>query len=73
MAKPADRNVTQKEAEKKLKYKSLCVEIQQMWNMKHMIMQVITVATRTVIKGLKNIWKPCQENIQYIHHKRQLY
>ena len=30
MAIPADRNVVQKEAEKKLKYKSLCVEIQRM-------------------------------------------
>jgi len=28
VAIPADRNVVQKEAEKKLKYKSLCVEIQ---------------------------------------------
>jgi len=27
---PADRNVVQKEAEKKLKYKSLCIEIQRM-------------------------------------------
>jgi hypothetical protein len=30
MAIPADRNVVQKEAEKKLKYKSLCIEIQRM-------------------------------------------
>jgi len=29
-AKPADRNVMQKKTEKKLKYKSLCIEIQQM-------------------------------------------
>jgi len=28
VATPADRNVVQKEAEKKLKYKSLCIEIQ---------------------------------------------
>jgi predicted Holliday junction resolvase-like endonuclease len=32
VAIPADRNVVQKEAEKKLKYKSLCIEIQRMWN-----------------------------------------
>jgi hypothetical protein len=32
MAIPADRNVVQKEAEKKLKYKSLCTEIQRMWD-----------------------------------------
>ena len=30
----ADRNVVQKEAEKKLKYRSLCIEIQRMWNLK---------------------------------------
>jgi len=30
VAIPADRNVVQKEAEKKLKYKNLCIEIQRM-------------------------------------------
>ena len=34
VAIPADRNV-QKVAEKKLKYKSLCIEIQRMWNLKN--------------------------------------
>jgi hypothetical protein len=34
VAIPADKNVVQKEAEKKLKYKSLCIEIQRMWNLK---------------------------------------
>jgi hypothetical protein len=34
VAIPADRNVVQKEAEKKLKYKSLCIELQRMWNLK---------------------------------------
>jgi hypothetical protein len=37
VAIPADRDVTQKEAEKKLKYTSLCTEIQRMWNTKCMI------------------------------------
>jgi hypothetical protein len=32
---PSDRNVIQKEAEKKLKYKNLSIEIQQMWNISH--------------------------------------
>jgi len=35
----ADRNVVQKEAEKKLKYKSLCIEIQPMWNPKYRLYQ----------------------------------
>ena len=30
VAIPADRNVVQKEAEKKLKYNSLCIEMQRM-------------------------------------------
>ena len=34
MAIPADRNVVEKEAEKKLKYKSLRIEIQRRWNLK---------------------------------------
>jgi hypothetical protein len=48
VAIPADRNVTQKEAEKKLKYKSLCIQIQQMWNMKCMIIPVVIGAPRIV-------------------------
>jgi hypothetical protein len=36
---PADRNAMQKEAEKKLKYKILFTEIQQMRNMKCMNIQ----------------------------------
>jgi len=31
----------QKVAEKRLKYKSLCIEMQQMWNMKCMMIPVI--------------------------------
>jgi hypothetical protein len=37
---PADRNVTQKKAEKKLAT-SLCTEIQRTWNMKCMIIPVV--------------------------------
>jgi hypothetical protein len=51
VAVPADRNVTQKEAENKLKYMSLCIEIQQMWNMKCMILPVVAGATRIVRRG----------------------
>jgi hypothetical protein len=50
--KPADRNVMQNEAEKKLKYKSLCTEIQGMWNKKCVIISVIAGATGILIKVL---------------------
>jgi hypothetical protein len=53
VAIPADRNVVQKEAEKKLKYKSLCTEIQRMWNLKCTIIPVIIGATGIVIEKLK--------------------
>jgi hypothetical protein len=53
VAVPADRNVSQKEAQEKLKYKSLFIEIQGVWNMKCVTVSVITGATGTVKKGLK--------------------
>jgi hypothetical protein len=34
VAIPADRNAAQNEEQKKLKYKSLCIETQRMWNLK---------------------------------------
>jgi hypothetical protein len=52
VAIPADRNVVQKEAEK-LKYKSLCIEIQRMWNLKCIIIPVIIGATGVVTKSLR--------------------
>ena len=45
VAIPADRNFVQKEAEKKLKYKSLCIEMQRMLNLKCTIVPVIIGAT----------------------------
>jgi hypothetical protein len=51
VAIPANRKVTKKEAEKK-NYKSLCIEIQRMWNMKCMIIPVKTGATGIVTKIL---------------------
>ena len=42
---PADRNVVQKEAEKNLKYKSLSIEMQLIWNLKCAILPVINGAT----------------------------
>ena len=61
VAIPADRNVVQKEAENKLKYKSLCIEIQRMWNLKCTIVPVIIGATGIVTRSLKKIWKLYQE------------
>ena len=51
VAIPADRNVVQKEAEKKLKYKSVCIEIQRMWNLKCTIISVIIGANGIVTKS----------------------
>ena len=53
VAIPADRNVVQKEAEKKLEYKSLCIEVKQMWNLKCTIIPVIIGATGIVTRSLR--------------------
>jgi len=53
VATPTDRNVVQKKAEKKLKYKSLCIEIQRMWNLKCTIVPEIIGATAIVTRSLK--------------------
>jgi hypothetical protein len=46
VAIPSDKNVIiQKEAEKKLKYKNLSIEIQRMWNTKCFVIPVIIGAT----------------------------
>jgi len=53
VAIPSDRNDVQKEAEKKLKYKSLCIEIQRMWSLKCTIIPVIIGATGIVTRSLR--------------------
>jgi hypothetical protein len=53
VAIPADISVVQKEAEKKLNYESLCIEIQPMWNMKCTIIPVIVRATGIVTRSLR--------------------
>jgi hypothetical protein len=63
VAVPSDRNVIQ-EFEKKLKFKNLSIEIQQMWNMKCFVIPVIIGATGIVTRGLKYIWKIYQESVQ---------
>ena len=50
VAKPADRNVVQKESEKELKYESLCIEIERMWKLKCMTIPLIIRATEIVTK-----------------------
>ena len=67
----ADRNAMQQEAEKKLKYKSVCTEIQRMWNVKCMSIPLITGNNGLVTKGLK---KNLEAKIgkHSIHYKRQL-
>jgi uncharacterized protein (DUF1499 family) len=55
VAIPSDRNVIQREAEKKLKYKNLGIEIQRMWNMKRFVIPVITGAMGIASKRLKKI------------------
>ena len=52
VAIPADRNVVQNEAEKKL-IKSLCIEIQRLWNLKCTIIPVIIGATGIVTRSLR--------------------
>ena len=64
LAVPADRNITQKEAEKKPKYKSSHIEMQRKYNMRFMIIPVIILATGMVTKGLKKNVEPYQENNQ---------
>ena len=48
-----DRNVIKKEAEKVLKYMDLIIEIQHMWNVKAKVIPVITEATGTISKSLR--------------------
>jgi len=48
-----DRNVIKKEAGKILKYKDFIIEIQRMWNLKTIVIPVITGATGTISKSLR--------------------
>ena len=43
-----DRNVTEKEAEKILKYEDLTIEMQRMWNVKTKVIPVIMGANGTI-------------------------
>jgi hypothetical protein len=65
VAIPADRNVVQKEAGRKLKYKSLGTEIQRMWNLKGTIIPIIIGATGIVTRSLR-------ENLEDIPGKHSI-
>jgi len=65
VAIPADRNVVQKEAENKLKYKRLCIEIQRMWNLKCTIIPVIIETTGIVTRSLR-------KNLETVPGKRSI-
>ena len=50
---PGNINVIKKEVEDILKYKDLITEIQRKWNMKTKVIPVITGATGTISKSLR--------------------
>ena len=55
---PSDRNIALKEIEKKSKYKDLELEIQRMWHVKTVVINVVVGALGTVKKGVvENIKK----------------
>jgi hypothetical protein len=58
VAIPSDRNVMQMEAEKKLKCKSVSIEIQCMWNLKFNITPVIIGDTR-IVTSFKEMFGSC--------------
>jgi hypothetical protein len=63
VAIPSDKNVIRKEAEKKLKYKNLSIEIQRMWNVKCFVIPVIIGANGIVSNSLQK----CLETIPGQH------
>jgi hypothetical protein len=68
VAIPSDKNVIQKEAEKKLEYKNSSIEIQRMWNMKCFVIPVIIGATEIVSKSLQKYLEtiPGQHSIDFL-------
>ena len=66
VAIPADRIVVPKEAEKKLKYKGLCIEIQRKCNLKFTIIPVIIGANWIVTRSLR-------KNLEAVPRKHSIY
>jgi hypothetical protein len=54
----ADRNVMEKEEEKKIKYQSLCIETQRMWNTKCVIIPITSGANGIGTEGLRKNLEP---------------
>jgi hypothetical protein len=75
VAIPSDRNVIQKESERKLKYINLSIEIQRMWNMKCFVIPVIIGATGIVTKRLKKYLEtiPGKHSTDSLQKEKQLY
>jgi len=72
VAIPSDRNVIQKEAENKLKYKNLSIYIQHTWYMKCFVMPIIVGAIGIVtIDNLETI--PGKQSIDSLQEKKYLY
>jgi hypothetical protein len=71
VAIPGDRNVTQKEAEKILKYKDLTIEIQRMWNVKTRVIPVIIEATGTISKSFRKYMN--QETMKLRNYRKLPY
>jgi hypothetical protein len=69
-ATPSDRNVTQKEAEKKLKYKNLNIEIFRMLNMKRFVIPVVMGANGIVTKELKKKGNNTEKAFSRLYNKR---
>jgi hypothetical protein len=71
VAIPSDKNVIQKEAEKKLNYKNLSIEILRMWNIKCFVIPVITGATGIVSKSLQKYMEtiPGQHSVDSLQKK----
>jgi len=63
-----DKNVIKKESEKVLKHKDLIIEIQCMWNVKATVTPVMTGATGTISKSLRQ----CLSNVPGSHEIKEL-
>jgi len=53
VAIPGDRNVIEEAVEKIFKYEDDIIEIQRMWNVKARVISVVTGATGTISKSLR--------------------